>query len=79
MDTRDYFTYPEEVQRHLRKRTLMELEDLYGHLLLHDEIDEDMDFMEFFDQTLNDMITVENYEGAQVLKDIKKYQGWKLK
>ena len=77
MDIRDYFTYPEEVKRMVRRRELLELEELYVQLMLHDELDDDMAFETFFERTIQDMITVENYEGAQVLKDIKKYQGWR--
>lgn len=77
MNTRDYFTYPSEVQRHLRRRTLVELEELYSHMIMDGAIEEDVDFIDFLNQTIKDMVTLENYEGAQVLIDIKRYQGWR--
>ena len=77
MNTRDYFTYPSEVQRHLRIRTLLELEELYSHMIMDGAIEEDVDFIDFLNQTIEDMVTLENYEGAQVLIDIKRYQGWR--
>ena len=76
MDIQDYFIAPEEVKRMMRRKTLRNLEDLYIHEMT-DLDSEDITFEEFLDRTLKDMELVENYEGAQCLKDIKRYNGWR--
>ncbi len=75
MDIKHYFEVPDEVQRAIRRRTLAQLEDLYIYNVTDE--DEDIDFETFLERTIQDMEAVENYEGAQCLKDIKRSQGWR--
>ena len=72
----DYFIAPEEVKRMMRRKLLRTLEDLYIYETTEDEI-EDMTFEQYLQRTKEDMELVENYEGAQIIKDIKKYNGWR--
>ena len=76
MNYADYFTSPPEVQAMMRRATLRQLEDIFIYELTGDDY-EDIPFETFLDRTIQDMLVVENYEGVQVLKDIKKYQGWR--
>lgn len=75
MTVRDYFIATPDVQAMIRRKTLRTLEDLYIYEMT--EGDDDLTFEEFLDRTLKDMELVENYEGAQCLKDIKRLNGWK--
>lgn len=75
MTVRDYFIATPDVQAMIRKKTLRTLEDLYIYEMTDE--DSDLSFEEFLDRTLKDMELVENYEGAQCLKDIKRFNGWK--
>lgn len=76
MDIQHYFEAPEEVKRMMRNKTLRNLEDLYIFEMT-DEDAPDLSFQEFLDRTMKDMEMFENYEGMQILKDIKRYNGWK--
>lgn len=75
MTVRDYFIATPDVQAMIRRKTLRTLEDLYIYEMTDE--DSDLSFEEFLDRTLKDMELVENYEGAQCLKDIKRFNGWK--
>ena len=77
MDIRDYFVAPEEVKAMMRRKTLRNLEDLYIFEMTDEDGDSDLTFEDFLNRTISDMELVENYEGAQCLKDIKRFNGWR--
>ena len=77
MNFDDYFMASETVKQMMQRKMLNQLE--YGfHLEMTDlEEDEPLTFETFLDRTIQDMLLFENYEGAAIVRDIKKAHGWK--
>ena len=78
MNVKNYFISHPDIQRMMRNRVLYKLETMYADEVLDlDEEEVPEDFETFLDRTVQDMLLFENYEGAQLIQDIKTEHGWK--
>jgi len=78
MNYDDYFVAPETVRQMMQRKLLNQLEYNF-HIEMTDLEDDEvpLTFETFLDRTIQDMLLFENYEGAAIVRDIKKAHGWK--
>ena len=78
MNFDDYFVAPEPVRQMMQRKMLNQLEySFHIHMTDMDEDDAPMNFETFLDMTIKDMELFENFEGAAIVRDIKRAHGWK--
>ena len=77
MEMRDYFDMEPEDQAMTRRKLASRLEDFYILEVTDPDYEDDISFDDFLQRTISDMETVENYEGAAIVKDILRTRIWK--
>ena len=77
MTTRDYFHAVPEVKAMMRRKLLYTLEVNYADEVMDLDDDDFIDFETFLERTIQDMMLHENYEGIQMIRDIKQEHGWR--